>query len=445
MLVYFVCKKISRLAGFSGNRAYTRKIIHYLGPLFLAVLYLMSVFVPFLVFKQDIFGDEWLKADVPEGELLWVDTSHWETKKVLVNDGHWENVTGQRWVDTSYIVKDGYYATGQYKVWVEQKDLVPYTEKRWVDTSHWETKHRYVEKVVPVNFTVISGTDSYGWSVYAFAAQTRGMQQVLYNGSNYMAYVYVIDYRPVRGGHIYAVKYVFVYRFDKEIQYYSEYVSSGYWQYYTAYKYVDNSHWETRTGRYWVDTSYTVNSGHWENVTERRWVDTSYYKDSMVWVNSGFYTEPIHGWISVKKDPLYVFTRWHKDGSGKECGMDLEVSWKIDNSLLEPGEKPAEFSRAYIYEEVKRYAEQGTEKVIIYNDDIKAAAEGSISTTAGFDYAGSSESILHIYLYTQGGQSVHAYFSNPINGYRSINMSADGTGSGPDSWLGGNNYGKASF
>ena len=76
MLVYFVCKKISRLAGFSGNRSYARKIIHYLGPLFLAVLYLMSVFVPFLVFKQDIFGDEWLKADVPEGELLWVDTSH---------------------------------------------------------------------------------------------------------------------------------------------------------------------------------------------------------------------------------------------------------------------------------------------------------------------------------------------------------------------------------
>jgi len=442
---FFIYRKIYRMMGFTGGKDYARKTIRYLLPLLVAVFYLMSVFIPFFVFQQDIFGDGWLKVDAPEGELIWIDTSHWETRKVLINDGHWENAARQRWIDTSYVVRDGYYTTGQYRVWVEQVDLEPYAATRYVDTSHWETKYRYVDSFVPVNFTVISGTDSYGWSVYAFAAQSRGMQQVTYNGANYMAYVYVIDYRPARGGRIYATKYVFAYRLDKEKQYYNEYVRSGYWQTYTAYRYVDNSHWETRTGRYWVDTSYTVNSGYWQSYNERTWVDTSYYQDSQVWVNSGFYGQPLHGKISVKKDPPFVFTKWHKDSAGSQCSMELQISWQIDNSALEPGIKPAQFSRAYIYQELIRFSGRGTEKIIIFDKNTGPSQQGSINASAVFDYAGSSESILHIYLYTDDNRSVHAYFENPVNGYRSINLGSGGTSSGPEVWLGGNTYGEAEF
>lgn len=68
-----------------------------------------------------------------------------------------------------------------------------------------------------------------------------------------------------------------------------------------------------------------------------------------------------------------------------------------------------------------------------------------METFSKFDFAGSDESILHIYLYAEDGQSVHAFFSNPVNGYRSINMTDKGTESGPERWLGGNEYGEVSF
>ncbi len=444
-IVLFIYKRIFKVLRVIGLREYKRKIILFLGPLFMIMLYILSIFIPFFIFQQQIFGEGWLKVDLHEGERVWVDTSHWETKKVLVKDGYYEDVQKKRWVDTSYTVKDGYYATGQYRVWVEQKDIESYTASRYVDTSHYVTKYRYINKVKPVNFTVISGTDNYGWSVYAFAAKTKGMQQVSYRGSTYMANVYVIDYRPARGGRIYAVKYVFIYMLIKEKQYYMEWEKSGHWESYTAYRRVDNSHWETRTGRYWVDTSYKVNDGHWEDYNEKAWVDTSYYEFRNYWVDEGFYTEPLHGKLSVQKNPKYVFTRWHKDERGKECGMDLKISWELDNSMLAEGQEPIHITGIYIYEEVHRYRDRGIEEVLIYNGHVRASEEGDLETFSKFDFAGSDESILHIYLYAEDGQSVHAYFSNPVNGYRSINMTEKGTESGPERWLGGNEYGEISF
>ena len=351
--------------------------------------------------------------------------------------------------------EQGYWATGEYRVWVEAKVTVPYTYMRWIDTSHWETRYRYVDALIPVSFTVIYGTDSYGWSVYSFASRPAGMQQVYYMGSKYLAEKWVIDYRPYRGGSIYAVKYRFMYRFGTQKQSYNVWVSSGYWQSVTAYRIVDNSRWETRTGKYWVDTSYRVESGYWESYVEKEWVDTGHFEYRDEWVTEGHFEEPLHGTIRVVKEPKYIFTRWHKNTDGDQCGMDLKIEWDIyddetteaGGSVNEPGNGPEEVNicRVYIFEDVKRYADKGIDKVVIYNGEVDRGPQGSLETFSTFDFAGDEESILNIFLYAEDGRSVHAYFSNPINGYRSINLDYSGTQNDPAGWSGGNNKGEVEF
>jgi hypothetical protein len=464
----FLFKKISVLTenpgfdGFSGmysgpymkkncknftGRDYLQRLKIMLVPFLLMLFYLFSVFLPFMIFEKDLYGSNegWLKTDNPPGELVWVNTSHWETRMVYKKDGYYRDVTRPRYVDTSYTISQGYYKSGEYRVWVEEKSMQSYVAKRYVDTSHWETRYRTVTKIVPVNFTVINGTDSYGWSVYSFASQARGMQQVSYNGAQYMAVVYVIDYRPARGGRVYATKYLFQYKFVAVQESYSVMVSSGYWENYSVRYLADTSHWETRTGRYWVDTSYRVTAGYWEDYYEKEWVDTSRYESENFWVTDGFYEEPIHGKVTVRKDPQYVFTRWHKDNGGNECGMNLRVDWEIDSAGLLSGQVPKKIISANIFQEVTRYKNRGIDKVVIYNGNVNPSAEGFISTFTLFNFAGNEDSILHIFLYAEGGQIIHVYFSNPVNGFKSININLQGTSSDPERWLGGNNYGEIMF
>jgi len=216
---------------------------------------------------------------------------------------------------------------------------------------------------------------------------------------------------------------------------------------------VDNSHWETRTERYWVDTSYRVESGYWEEYTEKKWVDTSYYDYKKTWVSSGYYAEPIHGKVIVEKTPEYIFTRWHKSGDGSICGMDLKVSWIIDNSDLDSGsgEDPGEeqslkkISKVYIFQNICRYKDNPVEKVDLYSKNIEPCESGSIELFSTFDFAGSEESLCHIYLFTEEGESVHVYFSNPVNGFKSINIDNDGTSKDADIWLGGQSSGEIIF
>jgi hypothetical protein len=423
------------------NRGKPFSVARLLIPIIFLSVFLTSAFF----YPGALYCDNWLKVDTAENNLAWVDTSHWETKSVYVNDGYYKNIEKKRWVDTSYTVSGGYWETGQYRVWVKSSSVMPHTEYRYVDTSHWETTTSYVEVQKPVFFSVIFGTDSYGWSVYSFAAKFKGMKQVTYKGEKYLVNVYVIDYRPARGGQVYAVKYVFLIKFVKEKRVSSKWVSSGYWQPYTAYKTIDTSHWETRTGRHWVDTSYTVNSGYWENYTEKQWVDTGHYEDRRVWVSSGYYTEPLHGKVTVQKSPEYVFTKWHKDGSGKECGMELKVTWEIDNSELPEGEPEKKISKVYIYQETVRYKDRGNTTTVIKDSHMGPSASGQIESFSLFDYAGSDESILHIYLYALSGEVVHVYFSSPVNGFKSINIKYSGTSNSPEEFLGGNYYGEVIF
>ncbi|MBM3707293.1 MAG: hypothetical protein FJW69_02970 [Actinobacteria bacterium] len=417
----------------------------FAGEFFIFLVCLSSFLIPSFICPEKIFCDDWLKVEVAEGELVWIDTSHWEKQPVYIKDGYYRDTVSERWVDTSYAVTQGYWKTGEYKVWVVERETVPHTAYRYIDTSRWETRYREVQVLTPVNFTIYRGTDSYGWSVYAFAAKPAGLRQVTYNGETYMAEVWTIDYRPYRGGWIHAEKWVYRYKFITQRQYYSEWVQSGYWQAYTYYEIVDTSHWETRTGRYWVDTSYTVSQGYWEEYVSRQWVDTSYYEYRNVWVSDGYYTSPIHGKVFVEKNPKYVFTRWHKDSAGNDCCMVLKIGWEIDNSQIKVGEEAKRIVRASVYEEVVRYKNKGIYRVDIFDGSFEASSSGSVNTVIKFDFAGNEESILHIYLFSQDGQAVHVYFSNPINGFRSINIDYGGTNTDADGWLGGNNYGEVIF
>jgi len=394
---------------------------------------------------KEIFCENWLKIDTHNGEKIWIDTSHWENKKVWVVDGYYKEVSKKEWVDTSYTINQGYWKIEEYRVWVTSAILTPYTAYRWVDTSHLERRYRYVEKWVPVNLTIYVGTDRYGWDVYSFAAKPENSVTIIYNGNRYRAKKWVIDYRPIYGGRVYAIKYLC---YEKEVQfieYYDFWVSSGYWQSYTAYKSVDTSYWETGTRRVWVDTSYVVPSGHWRYYTGKEWVDTSHYEFRTVWVMDGFYAEPLHGEVTVEKNPAYIFTKWHKNQNNEECSMELNVSWEIDNGDLPEGEEQKEIAQIYIYQDIHRFNSKGIERVIIFNGNVPSSVEGSINTITKFNYSGSEESILHIYLYSQSGESAHIYFNNPINGFRSINLMTEGSNSNANTWLGGNNYGKVEF
>jgi hypothetical protein len=426
---------------------YLRRLKIILVPFLLMLFYLFSIFLPFIIFEKNLYGSNegWLKLDNPPGEQVWVDTSHWETRMIYKKDGYYRDLTRQRYIDTSYMVNQGYYKTGEYQVWVEEKSVQSYVAKRYIDTSHWETRYRNVEKIVPVNFTVINGTDSYGWSVYSFASQACGMQKVSYNGAQYMAAIYVIDYRPARGGRVYATKYLFLYKFVTVQESYNVMVTSGYWENYTVRYLADTSHWETRTGKYWVDTSYRIAAGYWEDYYEKEWVDTSHYESENFWVKDGFYEEPIHGKVTIRKDPQYIFTKWHKDNGGSECGMNLRVDWEVDSTGLMPGQVPKKIISANIFQDVARYKNMGTDKVVIYNGNVSPSSAGFISTFTLFDFAGNEESILHVFLHAEGGQTTHVYFSNPVNGFNSININLEGTLSDPERWLGGNSYGEIMF
>lgn len=380
-----------------------------------------------------------------ESEKVWVDTSHWEVKKYWVESGYWETTLKKRWVDTSYTVSQGYWEDYTKKVWVNSGYYDYYNKNVWIDTSHWETRYRYVNKWVPVNMIIYVGTNSYGWSVYSSFAKSQSSVTITYNGNKYHARKWVIDYRPNYGGRVYAIKYQCYEVLSKIKEAYRNWVQSGYWKTVKISYWVDTSHWEAISGRRWVDTSYKVSQGYWEHYTGREWVSAGHYEYRTIWVEDGFYTSPLHGELIVEKDPEYIFTKWHKDKNNNECGMNLDISWKVDNSNLSEGEDEKKIIRLYIYEDVCRFNNKGFDKVIILDKNVIPSIEGNISTHTKFEYSGSKESLLHIYLFAQNGEKAHIYFSNPINGFRSINLMPEGSNSNANVWLGGISYERFEF
>ena len=437
----------------SNKQKFKYKIFSYV------LLLILSIFIN----PRSLFAESWLKADVPN-EKIWIDTSNWQNKRILIEDGYWESYQSKRWVDTSYYItknkkvwidtsytiNQGYWKTENYSVWVESGYNHYFTNKRWIDTSHWEARYTTTTSWIPINLTIYSGCTSYGWNMYSFASKCLGSITIRYNGERYLAYKDIIDYKPAYGGSIFAIRYRC---YKKEVtsrKVYSVWVTSGYWETFLDHYHVDTSHWETRQRKVWIDTSYTVNQGHWEykpvkiliedgyweSYQSKRWVDTSYYITKKVWVDDGYYAEPLKGKIEVYKDPKYIFTRWHKNSKNQEPKMTIKIKWSNFNK---------EINRIYVYQIVNRYNDKGIDKVDICKKDIIPTLSGSISASVRFNYAGDNNSKVHIYLYGVDNEVAHVYFINPINGYRAININDTGTTSLPDEWLGGEDYGEIEF
>ncbi|MDD3520106.1 MAG: hypothetical protein PHU65_02565, partial [Actinomycetota bacterium] len=263
----------------------------------------------------------------------------------------------------------------EYYTWVDTSHWETRYDSRWIDTSHW--KNRYID------------TSHYEMKTKTYWVDTSHWE-------NKTRRIWV----------------------DK-----SYYVSSGYW--------------EKRTGRHWVDTSYTVSQGYWEAYSSFEWIDKSYYATEKIWITSGYYASPMHGQIIVEKTPEFVFTKWHKNPDDEESFMELKITWKIDNSNIKENEQIKKISKVYIYEDVVRYGDNGIDKVEIFNERVAPSVEGSVSATASFNYGGSEESTLHIYVYSENGETGHVSFPNPINGSMSVNL-FELTGENNEYiWLGG--------
>ena len=282
------------------------------------------------------------------------------------------------------------------------------TQRVWVDTSHWETGYKYIEDWVPCDITYYGGTDSYGWAVYSFCAKHLGYFEGSLYGQEYRYKLYEIDYRPHFGGRVHIFKYECYEVLTKKRVAYKKWVEEGHWEDYTESVWINEDDYEHEHGHKHVDSAF-------------------------------------HGELIVKKDPEYVFTKWHKDKYNNECSMNLSISWEVDNSNLPEGEVEKKIVRLFIYEDVCRFDDKGIERVIIFDGNISPSAKGDINTVTKFEYSGSKESLLHIYLFDQNGESAHVCFSNPINGFRSINLMPEGSSTDANAWLGGISYEKFEF
>lgn len=415
-----------------------------------------------------------------EDDLVWIDTSHWEQKNYLVKDGYWDKKEKTRWVDTSYVVSQGYWAYDEYSVWIDTSHWVNdgywkneiYNE--WISSGYYKTEnyYEYVKSGYTVYEWVSSGYyESYTYNVWVSSGYYR----------HEVFFIWVPEYDPGWGinrqyplegsaGHATLKKYDYYIwedtshwetrygvRWVDTSQWASRYVDTSHYELRTRTYWVDTSHWESktrkvwvdtsyyvssgywekRTGKHWVDTSYTVRQGYWEPYISYEWIDTSYYVTDRVWITSGYYTSPMHGQIIVEKNPAYVFTKWHKNKSGEESSMELKITWKIDNSTITENEQKRKISRIYVYEDIVRYGDNGIETVCIFDENVNPSEEGTVFTQTKFNYGGNEESQLHIYVYSENGETGHISFSNPVNSFKSINLYEKIGEDNEHIWLGG--------
>ncbi len=433
------------------------------------IQYILLVILIFLIPKP-------LWAD---SSSVWIDTSRWEVRDVWVSSGYWQKAEKKVWVDTSYTVQQGYWQIGEYTVWVPQVITLAYQDRVWIDTSRWENVGVWVNQ--PYQVWVKSG---YYRNTWVRSGYYQTITRRAWVASGYWQYYYVWETRrdpgwginrgnPVHGSGGYAVlvqkrrwidtshwrttteriwidtsrwqtRYIDTSKWETRYRLVlvnqRRWVTSGYWQNITRYRTVNSGRWERRYGQYWVDTSYRVNQGYWRTVIVDEWVDTSRYEQQRVYIPGGYYATAMKGEVIIEKKPKYIFTRWHKDNQGNEASMELKVKWKVYNTDLEDGEEKKEIIRLYIYQDVVRYNDKGVDKVVIFNGSVNQSEEGYIETITKFDYSGSEESMLHIYLYSQSGNVGHVSLSNPINGFRSINLINKNAGPNYDIWLGGRDY-----
>ena len=414
-----------------------------------------------------------------EDNKLWIDTSHWELQDVFIPGGYWVETEKKSWIDTSYKVsrgnmifesyqswvdtshyeRSGYYKTETYAQWISSGYYKTENINVWVNSGYtqnvWINSGYYVNR--PYNVWVNSGywqtriyqvwdiKEEPGWGI------NRGFPVITSAGYAYLRTV--VERIWINTSH-WETRYNNVYVDTSHWQ--TSYINTSHWENRSTTIFVDTSHWEqkeksvwvdtsrwvteghyeTKTGLHWVDTSYTVNQGYWQYYTSYNWIDTGHFEVARTWVPSGYWAELMHGIVEVEKDPEYVLTKWHCDDYGNECSMSMKISWKIDNTGFQENEKK-KINRIYIYEDLVRYGNNEVEKIEIINLRLNPSEIGAIETQTKFEHSGNEESIIHIYVYSETGETGHVCFKNPVNGFRSINLGVKSSNQNSQIWLGG--------
>jgi len=274
------------------------------------IIFFLINFLFSFSFPSNVFADT---------HRFWVDTSHWESVPTeWVEEGHYETVSGRRWVDTSYTVHQGHWQDYTENVWVSEGHW-EYGDRVWIEDGYWEvtdynvwvsegywetTHYTYWKPVncvfetkpspcyayIPFFVNVYTGkvTIYRGGNIYHAKRYTIG--SCLSSGFSVMPHILYTCYEKKVNG--IRRTWVDTSHYEKRRRY--DWIDTSHWEY--NHVWVDTSHWETVSGRRWVDTSYTVNQGYWKDYTENVWVDTSHWEYEDVWVEEGF-------WVEAELDP----------------------------------------------------------------------------------------------------------------------------------------------
>ncbi|MFZ3063178.1 MAG: hypothetical protein WA148_05515, partial [Actinomycetota bacterium] len=290
------------------------------------------------------FADDWIKVK-PPGERIWVDDSHWETR------GRWEKYTWTEWWEG--WVRD--------IEWYDEVVWDWYWDQYWVDTSHWEyySGWRWVSSgywdysVGGLLWT--SGAIDYGedpWYTQPDYDVWTSPQQA-WDGIWYVINYYAWHWEQ----HFKTPPYRIVHYWGGS----DGYAVNWYW--------VDTSHYEFYQGWQWVSSGYWQPYQHWYQKVVRKWrviekwvrwlVPHSEYRwvTEQVWVPGGYWSEPLHGTVTISKLPQYVFTKWHyltNDGrrhsvQDEPAHSDIIISWQAN--------KPV--SSIKVYADVQRHKSKG--------------------------------------------------------------------------------------
>ncbi|MBE3578990.1 MAG: hypothetical protein IMW83_03830 [Caldanaerobacter subterraneus] len=365
--------------------------------LLIAIIFLFSTF--------PVYAGQWVNVDTGTTQT-WIDTSHYETRRVWVEDGYWDRV----WVDTSHWetrteqvwVKDGYYED----VWVvDVPGHYEEVEKQvWVPPVY-ETRTRTVYTTVTVySYANISPTiarmRNAGWTF-------EGMQDNSYTTRD------PITKKPI-------TVYVIDLSFSKKETYQVK-VKDGYYktvkepvwvpeQGHYEKVWVDTSHWETRTVQVWVK------DGYWKDV----WVDTSHYEYRQVWVQSGYWA-PVNATVTVSKSPTYVYTKWHVDENKVPASMTATIT--VSNAKIDG--YPASVTSIQAYHVINRYEGKGTETIYPASSSVNG---GTGTFKFEYPHAGDKNSMLNFIITitnSKGTAKVRIYAPVPVNGFQTTGMVVD--------------------
>lgn len=155
----------------------------------------------------------------------------------------------------------------------------------------------------------------------------------------------------------------------------------------------------------------------------------------------------LHGSLTIRKSPRYIFVQHHKLQSGDPCHMDVTVSWsnlryedviqhrEIRQAWLPTGEvvdwlhtwdepimRPANVTGVDIYHNLNRYENKGTDKI---RPERRYRVDGGSSGQADFRFEynnpGDETSTLVVVVHTTEGD-IGLNANIPVNAYKGINV-----------------------